>query len=177
MVFRFRLAAFGFLSLVLHLASAFLPAAPVSKSLAPSTSRLFLPIPPQIDLTHASSTTRPSRRTPTARQSTVNAAVEKIASSLLRSQGQVPFLQSFGLNAFLFTVCSPKLFTMMTTAGFFHAMALGTMLWTTLGWKAWTTCVFYLFLGQLVTKVKFAEKESKGIAEARGGRRGPENVW
>ena len=29
----------------------------------------------------------------------------------------------------------------------------------------------------LVTKVGFAEKEALGIAEGRGGRRGPENVW
>jgi len=28
-----------------------------------------------------------------------------------------------------------------------------------------------------VTKVKFQEKEKMGIAEGRGGRRGPENVW
>lgn len=38
-------------------------------------------------------------------------------------------------------------------------------------------CVLYLFLGQLVTKVGFDEKEALGIAEGRGGRRGPENVW
>ena len=37
--------------------------------------------------------------------------------------------------------------------------------------------MLYLFLGQLVTKVGFAEKEALGIAEGRGGRRGPENVW
>jgi uncharacterized protein (TIGR00297 family) len=35
----------------------------------------------------------------------------------------------------------------------------------------------YLFLGQLVTKVRFTEKEKRGLAESRGGRRGPENVW
>jgi uncharacterized protein (TIGR00297 family) len=34
-----------------------------------------------------------------------------------------------------------------------------------------------LFLGQIVTKVGFQEKEELGIAEKRGGRRGPENVW
>lgn len=51
------------------------------------------------------------------------------------------------------------------------------MLWTALGWRGWTVCVVYLFLGQLVTKVGFAEKEALGIAEGRGGRRGPENVW
>ncbi len=38
-------------------------------------------------------------------------------------------------------------------------------------------CVMYLFLGQAVTKVGFEEKEALGIAEGRGGRRGPENVW
>lgn len=32
-------------------------------------------------------------------------------------------------------------------------------------------------MGSLVTKVKFREKEAMGIAEGRGGRRGPENVW
>jgi uncharacterized membrane protein len=51
------------------------------------------------------------------------------------------------------------------------------MLWNTLGWRGWTLCVLYLFLGSAVTKVKFAEKEKLGIAEGRGGRRGPENVW
>lgn len=71
----------------------------------------------------------------------------------------------------------PKLDKMLTIEGFFHALALGTLLWHTLGWRGWTTCVLYLFLGQLVTKVKFREKEAKGIAEGRGGRRGPENVW
>jgi len=35
----------------------------------------------------------------------------------------------------------------------------------------------YLVFGSLVTKVKMAEKEAKGIAEGRGGQRGPENVW
>lgn len=51
------------------------------------------------------------------------------------------------------------------------------MLWTTLGYRGWSVCVLYLFLGQLVTKVGFDTKEKLGIAEGRGGRRGPENVW
>jgi uncharacterized protein (TIGR00297 family) len=51
------------------------------------------------------------------------------------------------------------------------------MLWMTLGWRGWTVCVLYLFLGQLVTKVGFDKKTALGIAEGRGGRRGPENVW
>jgi uncharacterized protein (TIGR00297 family) len=66
---------------------------------------------------------------------------------------------------------------MLTPEGFAHSLALGTMLWTTLGWRGWTVCVVYLFLGQAVTKVGFDEKTKLGIAEGRGGRRGPENVW
>lgn len=107
----------------------------------------------------------------------LNGAIGEAAQSLFRSQGQVPFLQAFSLNAFLFTALSPKLFSMLTPTGFAHAFVLGTLLWKTIGWKGWTLCVLYLFFGQAVTKVKFAEKEKKGIAESRGGRRGPGGVW
>jgi len=86
-------------------------------------------------------------------------------------------VQAFGLNAVLFAVLRTKLLKLLTPEGFFHSLALGTMLWNTLGWRGWTLCVLYLFLGSAVTKVKFDEKEKLGIAEGRGGRRGPENVW
>lgn len=35
----------------------------------------------------------------------------------------------------------------------------------------------YFVLGSLATKVKMEEKERKGIAEKRSGRRGPGSVW
>jgi len=104
---------------------------------------------------------------------TVTSALE----SLLSYEGNVPILQAFGLNAVLFAAANTKLRTMLTPEGFAHAMALGTGLWAALGWRGWSLCVVYLFLGQLVTKVKFQEKEDRGLAEKRGGRRGPENVW
>mmetsp|Transcript_17346 Transcript_17346/g.20021 ORF Transcript_17346/g.20021 Transcript_17346/m.20021 type:complete len:337 (+) Transcript_17346:167-1177(+) len=100
-----------------------------------------------------------------------------LLASLFRSAGQVPLLQSMGLNMVLFTLLSFKLKSMLTTAGIIHAFVLGTGLWNTLGYKGWMTCVLYLFLGQAVTKVKFEQKEKAGISESRGGRRGPENVW
>jgi uncharacterized protein (TIGR00297 family) len=96
---------------------------------------------------------------------------------LFKFSGNVPLVSSLVLNSILFFSLRPKLMTMLTPEGFAHSLALGTMLWTTLGWRGWTVCVLYLFLGQLVTKVGFDEKESLGIAEGRGGRRGPENVW
>jgi uncharacterized protein (TIGR00297 family) len=37
--------------------------------------------------------------------------------------------------------------------------------------------VAYLALGSMVTKLGFRSKQARGLAEARGGRRGPENVW
>jgi uncharacterized protein (TIGR00297 family) len=101
----------------------------------------------------------------------------ELTASVFRSSGQVPLSQAFGINAVLFLVARKKLLSALTPAGFMHAMALGTMLWTTLGWRGWTYCVLYLILGQIVTKIGFKDKEKRGIAESRGGRRGPENVW
>mmetsp|Transcript_19311 Transcript_19311/g.39665 ORF Transcript_19311/g.39665 Transcript_19311/m.39665 type:complete len:354 (-) Transcript_19311:90-1151(-) len=100
-----------------------------------------------------------------------------ILCNVFQTSGNVPFIPSLTVNAMLFFSLRPKLRTMLTPEGFAHSLALGTMLWMTLGWRGWTVCVLYLFLGQLVTKVGFAEKEAMGIAEKRGGRRGPENVW
>jgi len=100
-----------------------------------------------------------------------------LGKSLFSYAGNVPISQAFVLNVLLFVGLRAKLLKMLTAKGFFHALALATGLWTTLGWRGWTTCVLYLFLGSAVTKVKFQEKEKLGIAEGRGGRRGPENVW
>ncbi|KAG7360530.1 TIGR00297 family protein [Nitzschia inconspicua] len=97
--------------------------------------------------------------------------------SLFRYDGNVPLLLAFGWNAVLFLALRSKLLKVLTPPGYFHAFALGTLLWNTLGWRGWTLCVLYLALGSLVTKVKFQEKQNMGIAEGRDGRRGPENVW
>ena len=104
-------------------------------------------------------------------------AVGDLIQSLFQYNGTVPFVQALGVNAVLFAALSGKLLTALTPEGFAHSLALGTMLWTTLGWRGWSYCVLYLILGQLVTKVKFAEKQDRGLAEGREGRRGPENVW
>jgi len=65
----------------------------------------------------------------------------------------------------------------LTPQGLLHATILGIGLWTFLGFRGWIICVSYLILGSLATKVKMKEKEKLGIAEKRGGARGPENVW
>jgi uncharacterized protein (TIGR00297 family) len=66
---------------------------------------------------------------------------------------------------------------LLTKAGWVHAGILGTLLWGCLGLRGWLAVVAYLVLGSLVTKLGFAAKQSRGLAEGRGGRRGPENVW
>lgn len=66
---------------------------------------------------------------------------------------------------------------LLTPAGWCHAGLLGTVLWGALGWRGWLAVVAYLGFGSLVTKLGFARKQDLGLAEARGGRRGPENVW
>lgn len=68
-------------------------------------------------------------------------------------------------------------YPVLTPAGWCHAGVLGTVLWGSLGWRGWLSVVAYLVLGSLVTKLGFARKRDLGLAEARGGRRGPENVW
>jgi uncharacterized protein (TIGR00297 family) len=102
---------------------------------------------------------------------------KQLVTSTFQFHGRVPLIQAFGVNLFGFLSVRSKLLKSLTPQGYLHAMALGTGLWTTLGWRGWTFCVLYLILGSLVTKVRFAQKEKLGIAEGRGGRRGPENVW
>ena len=66
---------------------------------------------------------------------------------------------------------------LLTPAGWWHAWGLGTLLGISLGWRGWLAVVLYLAFGSAVTKLGFAKKQALGIAEGRGGKRGPENVW
>jgi len=66
---------------------------------------------------------------------------------------------------------------LMTKSGWINAGILGTILWGCLSWQGWISVVIYLLFGSVVTKIGFDFKKEKGIAEKRGGRRGPENVW
>ena len=84
-------------------------------------------------------------------------------------------LLSAGLNGVL--IAAARRLPLLTPAGWFHAWILGTVLGTSLGWRGWLAVVLYLALGSAVTKLGFARKQALGIAEARGGQRGPENVW
>ena len=82
---------------------------------------------------------------------------------------------AFALNGVLIALAQRV--PLLTRAGWCHAAILGTILWGCLGFQGWTAVVIYLALGSLVTKVGFQQKQRQGLAEARGGRRSPANVW
>ena len=93
----------------------------------------------------------------------------------LPSQTASLWLTALVLNAVL--IAWAQRFPLLTKAGWCHAGILGTVLWGSLAWRGWLAVVAYLALGSLVTKLGFARKQELGLAEGRGGRRGPENVW
>tara|TARA_B100000963_G_scaffold76246_2_gene64353 strand:- start:750 stop:1484 length:735 start_codon:yes stop_codon:yes gene_type:complete len=85
------------------------------------------------------------------------------------------FFVGFILNFFLIFLF--RKIPIMTKWGWFSAGILGTLLWGCLGWQGWISVALYLFLGSIVTKIGYEYKNKIGVAEIRGGRRGPENVW
>jgi len=93
----------------------------------------------------------------------------------LPSQSASLWLYALVMNAVL--IAWAQRFPLLTKAGWCHAGILGTVLWGSLAWRGWLAVVAYLVLGSLVTKLGFARKQELGLAEGRGGRRGPENVW
>ncbi len=90
-------------------------------------------------------------------------------------QEPVTWLLAFALNGVLIALA--QRLPLLTPAGWCHAAILGTLLWGCLGPRGWLAVVAYLLLGSLVTRLGFRRKQERGLAEARGGRRGPENVW
>ena len=88
-----------------------------------------------------------------------------------------PWLTGVCLNSILLVpaILSPK--KLLTPWGIAHAWVLGVIVWGTLGWKGYAVVMFYFLVGSAVTRIGMAEKEAAGIAEKRGGARGPENVW
>ncbi len=94
---------------------------------------------------------------------------------LLPPQDPAQWLAALAINGLLIALA--QRLPLLTRAGWVHAGVLGTLLWGSLGWRGWLAVVAYLAFGSLVTKLGFRRKRELGLAEAREGRRGPENVW
>lgn len=103
------------------------------------------------------------------------AAVPLTSTPLPILSADAQWLQAWLVNLLLISLA--QRLPLLTTAGWLHAGALGTILWGCLGPRAWLAVVLYLALGSLVTRLGFRRKQALGLAEGRGGRRGPENVW
>ena len=88
-----------------------------------------------------------------------------------------PWLVAIALNSILLlvSIVIPK--KLLTPAGTINAWGLGVVVWGTLGWRGYGVVMFYFLVGSAVTRIGMAQKEAEGIAEKRGGARGPENVW
>ncbi|WP_295615732.1 TIGR00297 family protein [Chamaesiphon sp. GL140_3_metabinner_50] len=95
----------------------------------------------------------------------------------LNEIGSNPWLVAIGLNSVLLILATiiPK--KLLTPAGLINAWGLGVVVWGTLGWRGYGVVMFYFLVGSAVTRIGMAQKEAEGIAEKRGGARGPENVW
>ena len=87
------------------------------------------------------------------------------------------WLVAIAINSILLLVAIiiPK--KLLTPAGLINAWGLGVVVWGTLGWRGYGVVMFYFLVGSAVTRIGMAQKEAEGIAEKRGGARGPENVW
>ena len=85
------------------------------------------------------------------------------------------WLTALLINAVLISFAQTT--SLLTRAGWVHAGILGTVLWGGIGWTGWLSVVAYLGLGSLVTKLGWQNKQQRGLEEARGGQRGPANVW
>ena len=93
----------------------------------------------------------------------------------LPAQQPLLWLLALVLNGVLIAIA--QRLPLLTPAGWCHAAILGTILWGSLGPRGWLAVVVYLLVGSLVTRLGFRRKQQQGLAEGRGGRRGPENVW
>jgi uncharacterized protein (TIGR00297 family) len=100
-----------------------------------------------------------------------------LPSWLLLATNDHPWLVAIALNSLLliFATIIPK--KLLTPAGLINAWGLGVLIWGTLGWRGYLVVMFYFLVGSAVTRIGMAQKEAEGIAEKRGGARGPENVW
>ncbi|OIW05303.1 hypothetical protein TanjilG_03692 [Lupinus angustifolius] len=79
-------------------------------------------------------------------------------------------------NLFIFIVGSPILVTGLSLNGIASAFLLGTLIWRAFGPSGFLLVATYFVIGTAATKVKMAQKVAQGVAEKRGGRRGPGSV-
>lgn len=81
------------------------------------------------------------------------------------------------VNGAVFLAGLPVLLRGLTPAGVAHAAVLGTLVYAAFGPGGYALVCLYFLVGSAVTKLRLAQKQAEGIAEARSGRRSPASVW
>ncbi|TVU35246.1 hypothetical protein EJB05_17124, partial [Eragrostis curvula] len=110
-------------------------------------------------------------------------ALPDIAAAGLRDALAESFLaspptwrSSAASNLAIFVAGSPVLVSGLSASGIAAAYLLGTLTWRAFGIPGFLLVVAYFVVGTAVTKLKIKQKEAQGVAEKRGGRRGPGSV-
>ncbi|KAK9832648.1 hypothetical protein WJX81_006957 [Elliptochloris bilobata] len=81
------------------------------------------------------------------------------------------------VNSMVFLLGIRVLLAGLTPAGVAHSWVLGTLVYSAFGLGGYVLVCLYFIFGSAVTKVRLAQKQKEGIAEARSGRRSPGSVW
>jgi uncharacterized protein (TIGR00297 family) len=81
------------------------------------------------------------------------------------------------VNAAVFLAGLRVLLRGLTPSGVAHAAVLGTLVYAAFGPGGYALVCVYFLAGSAVTKLRLAQKQAEGIAEARSGRRSPASVW
>ena len=101
-------------------------------------------------------------------------------ADLLRTAIQQPhpgLAAGAAANTLVFVTGARVLLAGLTAEGVAHSWLLGAASWAAFGSGGYALVCLYFLAGSAVTRLGLARKQAAGIAEARGGRRGPGSVW
>ena len=118
--------------------------------------------------------TRTQRSTSTLSSSLPPAATELLSAAF--TPATPGLLPSLAVNAIVFTLGSQVLSAGLTPPAVAASFLLGTLSFAAFGWRGYLIVCGYFIAGSAVTKLRLAQKQAEGIAEARGGRRAPGSV-
>mmetsp|Transcript_36318 Transcript_36318/g.102612 ORF Transcript_36318/g.102612 Transcript_36318/m.102612 type:complete len:330 (-) Transcript_36318:78-1067(-) len=101
--------------------------------------------------------------------------LQQLAASALASHPGL--LVGATCNSVVYLLGIKVLLKGLTPAGVAHSAVLGSTVYAAFGLGGYLLVCLYFIFGSAVTKLKLAQKQAEGIAEARGGRRTPASVW
>ena len=134
------------------------------------------PLPPTLSLASSSSSSLSLLPGPLAALAPHASSASAALSSALASSSP-GLVAGASLNSAVFLAGLRLLLRGLTPAGIAHAWLLGTSVLAAFGLGGYLLVCAYFLAGTFVTGLGRKRKEAAGIAEARGGHRGPGSVW